>query len=187
MIIGLTGYTGAGKGTVAEYLKKKGFVYHSCSDILREENKKLGQLNTIENLVTLGNKLREKYGAGILAKRLLEKIKSQDENLSIVDSLRHPEEIAALKQSGAFLLLSVDAPLALRYERIQARQRDEDKITYEEFQKQEEIQISGQGHQVQLLSCIKLADYNLVNDGSFEDLYAKIKAVLEEVGFGQDK
>jgi len=37
LIIGLTGKNCAGKGTVAEYLAKKGFVGYSLSDIIREE------------------------------------------------------------------------------------------------------------------------------------------------------
>ena len=39
MIIGLTGENCAGKGTVADYLKKKGFYYLSLSDVIREELK----------------------------------------------------------------------------------------------------------------------------------------------------
>lgn len=185
MIIGLTGYTGAGKGTIAEYLKEKGFLYHSCSDILREENQKLGQENTIENLITLGNKLRSEHGPGVLAKRLLEKIKSNKEDFSIVDSLRHPDEITALKENGDFVLFSVDAPLDMRYERTQLRKRTEDKIDFEEFRKQEQFQIAGKGNQAQLLNCIKMADYNIVNDETIEDLKVKVDVILEELGLNK--
>ncbi len=186
MIIGLTGYTAAGKGTVAEFLKEKGFVYHSCSDVLREENKKLGQENTIENLITLGNKLREEQGPGVLAIRLLEKIKAEKEELSIVDSLRHPDEIATLRETGDFVLFSVDAPLDLRYERTQLRKRDEDKIDFEEFKRQEQFQITGKGSQAQILNCIKLADYNIVNDGTIEELKLKVDVLIDELGIKKE-
>ncbi len=38
-IIGLTGRNAAGKGTIADLLKKRKFIYHSLSDTLREELK----------------------------------------------------------------------------------------------------------------------------------------------------
>ncbi|MBU0707552.1 AAA family ATPase [Patescibacteria group bacterium] len=181
MIIGITGYFGAGKGTVADYLKANDFIYHSCSNILREENKKLGQEETIENLIALGNRLREEHGPGVLAKRLLEKIKDNKEELSIVDSLRHPDEINVLKETGDFVLISVDAPIDIRYERTQLRKRDDDKMTFEEFRKQEQFQLAGEGSQAQLLNCVKMADYNLVNDGTIEDLQKKVDEIIDEI------
>jgi dephospho-CoA kinase len=36
-VIGLTGTIASGKGTLAEFLKGKGYSYFSLSDILREE------------------------------------------------------------------------------------------------------------------------------------------------------
>ena len=53
MIIGLTGSYGAGKDTVADYLKAKGFGYHSLSDILRGELVRSGQSITRESLINL--------------------------------------------------------------------------------------------------------------------------------------
>ncbi len=184
MIIGLTGYFGAGKGEIGEYLKTKGFIYHSCSDYLRGELEKLGRPKTIENLITLGNSLRSQFGAGIIPKRLLEQIEAKGEKLVIVDSLRHPDEIAALREGGDFVLVSVDAPIETRYQRIKDRGRPEDKMTYEEFCKQEEFQITGQGSQAQLLAARKLADYNIVNDGTIDELHAKIDDVLKDIGVG---
>ena len=40
MIIGLTGKNGSGKGVVAAFLKERGFIFHSLSDVIREEIKK---------------------------------------------------------------------------------------------------------------------------------------------------
>ena len=66
MIIGLTGKNASGKGEVANYLKTKGFVYYSLSDVLREEATKRGLEHTRDNLINLGNELRKKYGANYL-------------------------------------------------------------------------------------------------------------------------
>jgi len=77
MIIGLTGRNASGKGEVAEYLKSKGFVYLSLSDELREEATNLGIEHTRDNLIKLGNELREKYGPNYLAAKINDKIKQQ--------------------------------------------------------------------------------------------------------------
>ena len=58
MIIGLTGANASGKGEAAGYLKSKGFAYYSLSDILREEAKLRGIEPSRENLIKLGNELR---------------------------------------------------------------------------------------------------------------------------------
>ena len=85
MIIGLTGKNAAGKGEVAEYLKKKGFSYFSLSDILRDEAKKRNLEPTRENLIPLGNELREKFGPNFLAKKASENIKQNNMIYRIID------------------------------------------------------------------------------------------------------
>ena len=67
MLIGLTGRNAAGKGEVAEYLKKKSFYYYSLSDVIRDEIRSRGQEPTREALIEVGNELRQKHGAHILA------------------------------------------------------------------------------------------------------------------------
>lgn len=181
IIIGLTGKSGAGKGTVAEYLKKKGFKYHSCSDILREELKKRGIKENIDNLIALGNELRHTFGPGILGKKILEKIIENGEQKAIADSLRHPKEIEELKKDDHFILIALDAPLKLRYERIKARGRAGDNITFKKFKEQEEYQMEGKGPQAQLLKCLKMADYKIVNDESIAKLYQKVETVLKTI------
>ena len=68
MIIGLCGKNASGKGEAANYLITKRFVYYSLSDIIREEATKRGLQHSRENMITLGNELREKSGPSCLAK-----------------------------------------------------------------------------------------------------------------------
>ncbi|MCX5687163.1 MAG: AAA family ATPase, partial [Candidatus Omnitrophica bacterium] len=75
MIIGLTGANASGKGEVASYLKSKSFEYYSLSDILREEAKARGIESSRENLIRLGNELRERNGPSVLADFVIKKIK----------------------------------------------------------------------------------------------------------------
>ena len=94
MVIGLTGPNAAGKGEAALYIKSKGFVYHSLSDILREEAKKSGIEASRENLIRLGNELRRKNGPAFLAIRAIKGLRNTENH--IVDSIRNPAEIEAL-------------------------------------------------------------------------------------------
>ena len=71
MIIGLTGKNGSGKTEVSEYLKSRGFEYHSLSDEIRDEIRRRGLEITREVLIEVGNDLREKFGPGVLAERIL--------------------------------------------------------------------------------------------------------------------
>ncbi|PLW80386.1 hypothetical protein C0585_02850 [Candidatus Woesearchaeota archaeon] len=175
MIIGLTGIIGAGKGTVADILKEKGFIYTSLSDVIREELKKKGSDITRENLTSFAKELREKGGPGVLAKMLSEKI---DPNKDfIIDSIRHPKEIEILKENFPdFKLLRVTAPLKVCLRRIQARNRENDPKTLAELLKQ--LDKENNDNNQQLNNTIDLADIEIRNDGTIDELREKILKIL---------
>ena len=113
MIIGLTGKNGAGKGEVARFLKESGYEYHSLSDILREELAARGQKVTREVLIGIGNELRAAYGAGVLAERTIGKLSAEAH--AVVDSIRNPFEVEALRRRKNFSLIAVDADPKIRF------------------------------------------------------------------------
>lgn len=179
MIIGLTGTNGAGKGTIGEILKSKGFVYHSLSDVLREELAKRDIEPKRDNLVVVGNELRLNYGNRVLAKRILEKIKNNKEENVIVDSIRNPDEVEELKQEKDFMLIAADAPIEVRYKRIKARGRVGDTtLTFEDFRDQDEREMVGESASQQIRKCMEMADHLIVNDGTIEDLKKKIEEII---------
>src|SRR3989344_8142398 len=108
MIIGLTGKNAAGKGELAKHIQSKGFAYFSLSDALREEATKRGLGHSRDTLINLGNELRKKFGNGILAKRINEKIKKENAARNfVIDSIRNPGEIEELRKNEGFLLVGV--------------------------------------------------------------------------------
>jgi dephospho-CoA kinase len=173
-LIGLTGTNGAGKGEVAAYFTKKGYPYFSLSDLIREELQKAGKKESRNNLIKMGNQLREKYGPDILAKRIMNIITSK----AIIDSIRNPKEIEYLKKQEKFILLAVDAPPELRYERVKKRGREESASTLQEFIKKEAEEMTNREKAQQLQSCMKMADYFITNDSSLEDLNKKLERLL---------
>src|SRR5437870_2185126 len=132
MIIGLTGKNGSGKGEVAKYLQERGYHYYSLSDVLREEAGKRGLTITRDNLVELGNELRNERGPGVLAEKIFERL--DPEKHYVIDSVRHPSEVQVLRRRRDFLLACIKAPERLRFERLRQRGREKDPRTFEEFQ-----------------------------------------------------
>lgn len=181
MIIGLTGESGAGKDTVAEYLKSRGFSYHSLSDVLREECQKIGQETNRDNLIALGNKLRAEFEPSVLAEKILARIKANHEQNSLVVSIRNVGEVEELKKNPSFKLLAVVAPLAIRYQRISSRGRPEDAVSFEKFQEQEEREMAGSAEQQQLKKVMEMADYTVSNEGTREDLEKQVAEILKSI------
>lgn len=180
MIIGLTGTLGSGKGTFAEFLKKKGFGYLSLSDELREYADSQGVERTRANLQNLGNKLREEQGPGVLAKLVLNKIITYNLMDVVVDGIRNPAEIKELKQLPHFYLIAVDAPEKTRFERMRKRARENDPKIIKDFKKVD-ARDRGKGEKLsgqQVGKCLKLASIKIRNDSTVEELCKKAGQVL---------
>ncbi len=177
MIIGLTGTNASGKGTVAEYLAGKGFARYSLSDELRNIMRQEGIPLTRQNMIQAGIKCRSEHGNGCLAKRVSGKLKGKN---AVVDSIRHPEEAKELKKLDGFMLMAVDAPAELRYERSRARGSERDEKSLHDFIERESGEMHGKGAEQQIAAVMQMADCKITNDGSLEKLYKKVDATLEK-------
>lgn len=178
MIIGLTGKNGSGKGEVARFLTASGYEYHSLSDILRDELSSRGTAITREVLIAIGNELRAAHGAGVLAERTLGKLGA--ETHAVVDSIRNPFEVEALRRRKNFFLLAVDADPALRFARAKNRNREGEATTYEAFLAMEarEAQTADPTTQ-QLNRTAEMADAVVCNNGTIDDLHEQVRQVIQ--------
>lgn len=180
IIIGLTGRNAGGKTTAGETLKAKGFYYASLSDVIRQEAKRRGLSEVRENLIALGNELRERHGPGALAELTVAGM--QPDKNYVVDSIRHPAEVAALRKAGSFSLFHIFAPLEARFARSVARARAGDAKTLEEFNELEQREfVSSNVAAQQLLETERLADKQIENNGSLEAFNAQLDAALKQV------
>ncbi len=170
-LIGLTGTNASGKGEVARFFKKKGYAYFSLSDLLREELMKKGKEASRDNLIHIGNRLREKFRADVLAVRVMKRIKGK----AVIDSIRNPEEIRYLRRQKDFILLAVDAAVELRYARAKKRGRVESASTLQEFMAKEAEEMSYLPTGQQLQKCMQMADITIINDSTLENLYLKLE------------
>ncbi len=182
MIIGLTGTLAAGKGTVAEYLIGRGFQYYSLSDELRLLLREKGINPTRDNLTKAGNELRRKYGPDFLAELAIKRLRGAPSVASaVVDSIRNIGEIAALRELKDFCLVSVDAPVDIRYERARKRNSERDPKSFSQFLVQEKREMAGKDTDQQLAACIAAADFTILNDGDYRKLYNEIERVVAEI------
>jgi dephospho-CoA kinase len=181
MIIGVIGTLGTGKGTVASYIaKKKGFKHISLSKIIRYESKKLGYGMDRTSLQKVGNLFAKRNG--YLAERALERMEKAGVRNAVIEGIRIVPDIKRLKKAGKFVLIAVDAPLKLRYERIKKRKNIEDrKVSFENFKKEDKKELRGDWPGQQTGKCLKLADYKIVNDKTKKELYKKIDKILAKL------
>ncbi len=179
MIIGLTGRNAAGKGEFAAYLRKKGFTYLSLSDEIRKVAAEKSIEPIRENLINLGNSLRKRYGASYLAFRVNKKISKDKEKNYIVDSIRSPAEVKELKKNKDFVLIGVDAPVEIRFERSRKRARQGDAKTLEEFEAMEKKENLKKESGQQLDRCFEMADVYVSNEGSLTELHKIIDDLLK--------
>lgn len=177
MIIGITGTIGAGKGTAVEYLKTKGFVHYSVRELLLEEIEKRGMPPDRNSMNEVGNALRMTHGPSYLMEVAIRRA-SENGGDALIESVRAIGEAEFLRANGAFIL-AVDADRKLRYERIIARGASTDHVDFDTWIMQEERELAAiEPWDMNILGVMALADARIENDGTLEELHAKIEEVL---------
>lgn len=175
MIIGLTGTNAAGKGTVVDFLKEKGFDHFSVRGYLTERLKAQNLPIDRPHMQWLANNLRESYRPSFIIEQLYEQ--AEDSENAIIESIRCPGEITALRQKPEFLLFGVDADPKLRFERAYRRGSETDQnMTYEKFLEDEQRENNNrEPFKQNLTKCLEEADIFLLNNGELGELQEKIK------------
>jgi dephospho-CoA kinase len=173
-LIGLTGTNAAGKGEIAAYLAAKGYQAFSLSDVIREDLRRRGLEVNRDNLIAAGNALRRRYGADILARRVMTRIRGR----AVIDSIRNTREVAFFRKQPGFILVAVDAPVELRFERARKRGRLESAATPDAFAAKEREEMAGGRDGQQLRRCLESADLTITNDGTLTALRRKVDQCL---------
>jgi|AntRauTorckE6833_2_1112554.scaffolds.fasta_scaffold37097_3 dephospho-CoA kinase len=181
MIIGIAGTLGAGKGTVVEYLKSKGFVHYSTSGMFKAILESQGHTANREAYTWLGDTFRSLGPAGPIAIQYA--IAKQDESDVVIESIHDVPEAEFLKNKGA-VVLGVDVSLETRYERISSRGSEKDSVTFEEFKTIAVHEEEGGGkHNIR--GVLSLADHTIMNNGTIEELHQQVEAWLQTLNHNQ--
>ena len=179
MIIGVAGLNGAGKSAVVEFLKERSFGALSLSDVLRDELRQRGGAERRDEMIRIGRELRQREGADVLARRLVRRL-GRDQNY-VIDSIRHPAEVAVFRELGrGFRLIWVQAGEAMRLDRMRSRGRAGDPTSMDDLRRLEALELESPDPTAQQLLAVQaLADDVIDNDGSLDDLFAKVKGVVQ--------
>lgn len=179
MIIGITGTNGAGKGTVVEYLKTKGFRHFSARSFFAGEVEKRGFPVNRDTITEVANDLRAKYGPGYFTEEALKRADVLGGDV-VIESIRSVGEAAYLKEQGA-TLWAVDADRKVRYERVVLRGSETDHVSFEEFTAHEEREMHNSDSTKQnIAGVIDMADVVITNNGNQDGLYAQVEEALKK-------
>ena len=151
---------GAGKSTIAEGLKPRGYDVINMGNAVREEAKKRNVEPTRTNLGKLMLELREKNGPGAVAELIKSQIESSSSNVILIDGIRSNEEINVLRKFGSVKLLAIHASTDTRFEFLQKRGRSDDPQTKEHFEERDNRELG-----VGISNSIALSDDAISNTG----------------------
>jgi dephospho-CoA kinase len=178
-IIGITGTNSAGKGTVVEIYNEYGFKHFSVREYLSEELERRGIEVDRNQLRELANSIRSTHGPGYIVKELYKRAREIDKP-SVIESIRCIGEVEKLREFPNFQLIGVDADPLIRYKRSQLRGSKTDRVSFDEFIRQEQLEMDSEDKGKQnLKGCIELADIVFINNGTIEDLKEKIEIYIK--------
>jgi deoxycytidylate deaminase len=184
IILGFTGSLGSGCTFLSEGIKGilgREFGHHYIlSNFLREEGKIREITETVENLQTLGDKLRNKYGLDILVRMCIDKINndvkvnnfiSKEDTVIIIDGIKNTGEIKYLRQFPNFYLVSVYSDRDVRKGRIVGpeakKKRFKTEKDFESADNRDEEEDIPNGQQIK--QCNYLSDIIINNNKDFSD------------------
>jgi len=179
-IIGLTGLQGAGKTEIAKVATALGIPCVRMGDIVVGEVKALGLEVNEQNVGRIATELREREGAGAIAKRCIPIIENElkMKGIVVVDGIRGMAEVEELKKvfGSDFCLVGVWANPSQRYSRVSSRKRVDDAEDYKRFREKDMRELKwGAGE------ALSLADHMIINDGTLEELREKAARILRRI------
>lgn len=176
MIIAFVGYPLSGKSTAAEVAKELGIPVVAMGDVVREEAVKRGVEPNAENLGKIADEIRKKEGMDAIAKRCIPKIRSHYP-VVLVDGIRGIAEVMTLKKTfGSFVLIAIEAPPEIRFQRAKMRKRSDDVTTIKDLLARDRREESWG-----LKKAMEIADFTIENTGDQESFKEKIRALLNKL------
>jgi len=170
---------GAGKSTIAEGLRSKGYEIINMGNAVRTEAKKRNLEPTGSNLGKLMLDLREKNGPGAIAELVKPQIENSKSNVIIIDGIRSSAEIEVLRKFGTVKLLAIHASTNTRFEFLQQRGRSDDPKTKENFEERDNRELGVGISNPIALSDDAISNNNFSKEQLIEISYKKIEEWLK--------
>lgn len=173
LVIGVTGHIGAGKTSAANYLKSvHGFFYVRYSKVLSDWLAKDPESKT--HLQEVGWEVMAGGMQAELNARLIAEFPPRLD--CAVDGLRHPIDHESLTNAfpSHFRLLYIESRQEIRWQRVRKRYPELDNFRLADSHPVEQ----------QIDALRSKASAILENDGTLQDLYSKVDAVLKTIKSG---
>ena len=174
-----TGTAGAGKSTIEDGLKEKGFKINNIGNAVKAEAKKRNVDPTTHYLGKLMLELREKNGPGAVAELIKPSIENSNANVIVIDGIRSNDEIQVLKKSANVKLLSILASTDTRFTFLHDRGRSDDPKSREIFEERDNRELGiGVGKSIELAD-ESISNNELTKDELIEAAYQVIQSWKE--------
>ena len=170
---------GAGKSTIAEGLKSKGYEIINMGNAVRNEAKKRNLEPTGPNLGKLMLELREKNGPGAIAELVKPQIENSSSEVIIIDGIRSSPEIEVLRKYGTVKLLAIHASTETRFDFLKQRGRSDDPKTKENFEERDDRELGVGISNPIALSDDAISNNNLTKEELIEISFKKIEEWLK--------
>ncbi len=179
-VIAFVGLPLSGKSTAAKVAEEMGIPVVCMGDVVREEARRRGLPQTDENLGRIAEELRRKEGMDAIAKRCIPIIREKGKELGVVvvDGIRGIAEVERFKKEFGddFVLINIEAPLEIRFERALKRRRSDDISSVEELKRRDERELSWN-----MGEAMKMANFTIENVGGLEEFKEKVRGILEQL------
>jgi len=182
MLIYVTGSIGGGKGEVVNYLRDTyGVKHYSFRQFFADELVKRGLPVDRPHMIDVADELRATHGNGYVVRELTEQARREGGN-AVLESIRNLGEVEYLKAQPDSVLLAVDAPVEMRYERNKLRGTTLDPQSFEDFLRDEKREMENTDPwRNNIAKAITLADHKYDNVGTLEDLHAWIDGIAAKL------
>ena len=170
---------GAGKSTIADGLKPKGYDVINMGNAVREEATKRNLEPTRSNLGKLMLELREKNGPGAVAELVKPQIESSNANVILIDGIRSIDEIDVLRKFGNVKLLAIHASTDTRFDFLQKRARSDDPQTKDHFEERDNRELGVGISNPIALSDDAISNTDLTKDELIEHAYKIIQSWIK--------
>jgi dephospho-CoA kinase len=151
-IIAFVGMPASGKSEAARIAAENSIPVVNMGDVIRREVLRRGLEPNDPNTGMVATDLRKCEGMDAVARRCISQIKETSSELVVVDGVRGIAEVECFRQEfgKGFVLISIYAPIEIRFSRIQKRGRTDDMSSIEGLRNRDERELGwGMGEAIE--------------------------------------
>jgi dephospho-CoA kinase len=179
-VIGTVGLPGSGKGEAATVAREHDIPVVTMGDVIRQACRDRG-LDPADHHGAVATRLREEDGPAAIAERSLPLIREAltAHDVVLVDGLRSGVELDTFREAfgDEFTLVSIEAPFAVRAERLADRGRDASDADLDALRARDEREL-GFG----MAEAMDRADVTIENTDSLDAFRDRIEELLLDDG-----